>query len=547
MTRFAIQCVLLTLVLMKTTTGTQAPASGSIEGTVVDSVSSAPMARARVTLSRTGGREVASLTTDLDGRFVIANIEPGEYRLSASRDGFTSAKRSSPVAVVAGSKTIIVLGLVPYGVISGRVVDWDGLPMVGIQVQALTLWPNDRGIRALFPSRSAQTNDLGEYRIYWVPPGSYFVRADPGNYGIRPRELLLSQVVASSTPEPQQYVSTYFPNSVDAAGARLFGVRIGETISGTDIRLVEMRKVQVSGVVSVPASGAPADLRLTPRNPASGISDYTTSADRNGLFEFDNVIPGSYILTADTINAARVATFGRIAVDVGNKDVENLAVTLGPGFDLRIRLVIEGRPRRSGDPQLVVNLKAAIPSTPIPTIERNGEEEFTMHQFMPGDYSVAVLSLNSARSSNDSPANGGLYLKSAQFGGSDVLMGGLHIEGPTSGVLEIAMADGAEKLSGSVLDDEKTPVSDVTVVLVPEPRLRGRSDLYKTATTDAAGKFDMSGIAPGQYKAFAWETNNQGAWQYPDFLELYEDRGLSIRIDGERKEPISVQLIPRLH
>ncbi len=55
---------------------------------------------------------------------------------------------------------------------------------------------------------------------------------------------------------------------------------------------------------------------------------------------------------------------------------------------------------------------------------------------------------------------------------------------------------------------------------------------------------NTSKITPGQYKAFSWEGANQGEWQYSDFMDLYEDRGQPIRIDGGRRDPISVQLIP---
>jgi hypothetical protein len=225
--------------------------------------------------------------------------------------------------------------------------------------------------------------------------------------------------------------------------------------------------------------------------------------------------------------------------------VENLSIALTPGFDLRIRMAIEGRLRRSDDPQLVVNLKPAILDTPFPSVERNGDEEFTMRHFMPGDYSVAVLSLNNSLGATGSRA-GRLYLKSAQFSGLDVLTAGLHIDGPTFGILDIVMADGAGTLAGVVLDDRKQPVSFVTVVLVPDPRLRGRNDLFNTAMTDISGKFEISDIVPGQYKAFSWEAVNQGAWLVPDFLDVYEDQGQSIRIDGGKIEPITVQFIPSL-
>jgi hypothetical protein len=116
--------------------------------------------------------------------------------------------------------------------------------------------------------------------------------------------------------------------------------------------------------------------------------------------------------------------FGRTPIDVGNADVENVAISLSEGFDLQIRMTIEGRSRRSDEPQLVVNLRPVFTATPFPTVERNGDDVITMHHLMLGDYSVAVLSLRNQLNQNGSLVNGTLYLKSAQYGGADVLYDG---------------------------------------------------------------------------------------------------------------------------
>ena len=546
MIRFAIPLVGLAAALVLPVAAVQAP--GSIEGVVVATGSSTPVPRAKVALTTTSGRQVATLATTIDGRFSIPDIAPGEYRLGAALDGFVANARGTQITIVSGMKTNVSLGIVQDGAISGRIIDWDGIPVVGVQVQALTFGQDARGRRILSVARSAQTNDLGEYRIFWIPPGQYFVSADTAISGDTPmaKVLNLSQDFGQgrTTLASSQLIPTYFPRAIDAAGARRIDVRAGETYSGADIQLMELRKHFVSGVVSVSSIRGSTIVQLTPRNPESGIKDVSISANQMGFFIFGNVVPGGYFLTAEATNADGAETFARMPIDVGDKDIENLAVGLIPGFDLRIGLTIEGRSRRSDDPELVVNLRPTITDTPFPDVERNGNDELTMHHVMPGDYSVAVLSLINARGPNGTRVNGRLYLKSAQYGGADVLMTGLHIEGPPTGILGIAMADGAGSLSGSVLDDQKKPVTGVTIVLVPEPRLRGRTDLYKTAMTDTTGKFEISGIVPGQYKAFSWEDVAQGVWQYPDFMAMYEDRGQSIRIDGDHQDPISVQLIP---
>jgi protocatechuate 3,4-dioxygenase beta subunit len=546
MIRSSIQFAGLALALMLPSAGMQAQGSGSIDGIVVAAGSSTPVPRAKVLLTTMAGRQVATLTATIDGRFLIPDIAPGEYRIVATHDGFVLNTRGSQTTVVSGRRTDVTLRVIPDGAITGRIVDWDGIPVVGIQVQALLFVQDGQGLRRLNVLKTAQTNDLGEYRIYWLPPGQYYVRADPAtsDYSALLRNAVTSQTGRSSTPASQQLVPTYFPNGMDVSGARRIDLRAGETSTGVDIRLNNVRARRISGVLSILGSRL-TSVRLTPGNSAEGLSDLrTTTPDRSGAFQFDAVVPGAYLLTASALDSDGKAMFGRTPIDVGNADVENVAISLSEGFDLRIRMTIEGRSRRSDEPQLVVNLRPVFTATPFPTVERNGDDVITMHHLMLGDYSVAVLSLRNQLNQNGSLVNGTLYLKSAQYGGADVLTTGLHIEGPPSGLLDITMADGAGSLSGAVLDDQKKPASGVTVVLVPEPRLRGRSDLYKTAMTDAAGKFDISGITPGRYRVFSWEDAEQGSWRYSEFLDSYEDRGQPVRIDGGKSDPITVQLIP---
>src|SRR5215471_17965002 len=122
--------------LMLPLAGLQAP--GSIEGVVVAAGSSIPVPRATVILENGRGREVTKLTATVDGRFAIPDIPAGEYRIMVSQDGFVPNIRGSQVTVISGKKTNLSLEMVPDGAISGRVVDWDGVPVTGIPVQALT-------------------------------------------------------------------------------------------------------------------------------------------------------------------------------------------------------------------------------------------------------------------------------------------------------------------------------------------------------------------------------------------------------------------------
>jgi hypothetical protein len=74
------------------------------------------------------------------------------------------------------------------------------------------------------------------------------------------------------------------------------------------------------------------------------------------------------------------------------------------------------------------------------------------------------------------------------------------------------------------------------VVLVSDEAHRGHSRLYKHATTDQFGHFDLRGIAPGDYKLFSWEEVEDGAWEDPDFLKPFEEKGERVSLqEGDVK------------
>ena len=62
-------------------------------------------------------------------------------------------------------------------------------------------------------------------------------------------------------------------------------------------------------------------------------------------------------------------------------------------------------------------------------------------------------------------------------------------------------------------------------MMVPAPQRRQNLAWYKTATSNAVGRFSISGLAPGEYKLFAWERSPETAYMDSAFLAKYEERG----------------------
>jgi len=137
-----------------------------------------------------------------------------------------------------------------------------------------------------------------------------------------------------------------------------------------------------------------------------------------------------------------------------------------------------------------------------------------------------------------------MYVKAIRLGNMDVLSQGLHINGPLEGQLKVIIGK-AGQVSGRVIDARQQPVVNVTVAAVPEATLRSRPDLYKKTRTDGAGRFRLFGVAPGEYKLFAWEQIEDGIWLDTDFLRPFENRGKTVRVDEGRTENVDVPVIAR--
>jgi len=81
-----------------------------------------------------------------------------------------------------------------------------------------------------------------------------------------------------------------------------------------------------------------------------------------------------------------------------------------------------------------------------------------------------------------------------------------------------------------VTDQDNLPVTGVWVVMVPDEAHRDQSRFYQKAATDQYGHYLLRGIAPGDYKIFCWDEVEDGAWEDPEFLKTYEDRGQKISV-----------------
>ena len=94
-----------------------------------------------------------------------------------------------------------------------------------------------------------------------------------------------------------------------------------------------------------------------------------------------------------------------------------------------------------------------------------------------------------------------------------------------------------------MLRDARLPCAVVTLFAnIPEDRIY-RTDMYKVTSTDMAGRFQLQGLRPGDYKVFAWENIERGTWIDSTFLRQHEDSGVAVHIDEGQLQSASIPVV----
>jgi 5-hydroxyisourate hydrolase-like protein (transthyretin family) len=548
----------------------------SIEGYIVKSGTGEPLGKARVVLRPIQGREpVFGAVTDTGGRFFLANIQAGSYRLHIERDGYVdqqygqvSSNRPGTVLVLVSGQEVqdVLVSLVPTGTISGRVYDEDGEPIVGASVRAFRYQYGADG-RILAPVRQTQTNDLGEYRLYWLTPGEYYISAT-FEARFRAASALRESVLAGALPvldlrggapvalgaaDPMDaiYVDTYYPGTHDPVTASALTVTPASELSAIDFTVLPTRAVVLRGSVVGPFSeqeGLVPTVTIVQRNSTVAASRIAFrgggrggrgggGVNSDGTFELAGVAPGSYTLVALIRSrqgrgggggGAQMAGF--LNIEVGADDVEGLFISVLSSVPVTGRVLVDQSASQINLSRMRVRLQAV---GNLPVGSPNGRVEAD------GTFAIDSVSQTMHRVSLTGLPDGA-YVAAAYIGGRDILGDGIQVTGDL-GPIEFWVSGSGGTLDGTIRIRSDQTYTGAQVVLIPDDP--ERNDLYKVASADQYGRFTTTGIAPGSYRAFAWEDAPAGAFQDPGFVNLYEDFGERIEIEQASQSQIQPQLI----
>ncbi|CAM3515804.1 carboxypeptidase regulatory-like domain-containing protein [Paenibacillus lupini] len=238
------------------------PNVGSLTGVITDT-SGNPIVGTIISLNVNvagGGLLLTRFVTQTDGSYLIENLLPLQYLVTASANPYQSTFQS--VAVLPDTRSVLNFVLSPNpGTISGTIVDTNGVPVAGAGVVIKMQSANGVSIATIF----SDTN--GQFQVSSLAPSSYTVLASATNFQIASATIN----IASDVTTPITLVLLPDPGSITG---QIVDVNTGAVILGVAVTVTDSNNFLIASLI----------------------------ADTKSGFQFDGLSPGSYTVAVHALN-----------------------------------------------------------------------------------------------------------------------------------------------------------------------------------------------------------------------------------------------------
>jgi hypothetical protein len=550
--------------------------TSAVRGRIVAGDTGTPVRRAQVRIS---GPDIGNKTalTDNQGRYEFRDLPAGRFNLNVSKSGYVTMQYGQNRPFEPGKPIDLVdaqvmekldVALPRGGVLAGRVVDETGEAVADADVTAMRM-QFQNGKRRLVPAgRNAQTNDLGQFRIYGLPPGEYYVSAS-----FRSMFPLMDMVNAATGGGPtgsnqtSGYASTYFPSTPNPGEAQRVSLAVGQELPSVDIQLQPARLAKITGMAlgsdGKPMSGAMVMLMPSMKDAMMFMPGGTSRTDKDGNFTLNSVTPGDYSLQVQSMGGGAFATaggnvmmfnvrtsddgpkadgpaqreFGSAALSVSGEDITGLVITGTRGAKASGTLKFSGPP-----PDGAKNVRISAPATdadnnPMPTLGNANVRD---------DGTFEIDSLVGGHVFRPANLPKGWMLKSVNFNGEDVTDRGVEFKpGEDITGIEIELTSAVQTVTGTVASDTSQPVKDYTVVIFAEDQQKwalAQNRWMSSARPDQDGRYRVTSLPPGHYYAIAVDYVAQGDWQDPEWLARAAKKATTFTLDDGASKTLDLKL-----
>lgn len=420
-----------------------------------------------------GGAEGPSAKiTDEAGRFDQSELAAGTYMIMVRpQSGFVAPTRPERVTLKDGQTVNLTIKLERTGAITGRILDESGDPLPRTRVMAA---------RAASPGGpagmggSATTDDLGQFRLFDLPPGEYYVSATS------------TQPFANEPVGSPGHATTYYPGAAARDQAQRVVVKSGQDTPNVDFSLLRVAMGRITGtlrdangqlVTFDPRSGRGGGPMANVMLGAASIdaANYTSSRGASikpdGTFVIGGIAPGNYYLSASITRgqgpeADREGVFVPVTV---NGDEQHVDLRTNLGATISGRVVVEGTP-----PPMPANITIAgglgrqrvsirpVPGTP--SAFRGGPDAGQVND--DGEFELSGVR---GRVYLSIMATGSAVLKSITYGADDISAKPVELKGTERlRNVVITLTHDSGRIQGTVTIDGTTPAKGALVVAFPD-------------------------------------------------------------------------------
>jgi hypothetical protein len=498
-----------------------------IRGRILRADTTAPIARAMVTISSPALIETRTATTDERGGYQFADLPAGLYTVRAMRNGFvtmsygqrSATNRTTSQIDLADAQTMTAdVSLPAAAVIEGRLFDEYGDPVAAATVQSMRRRVQN-GARVLVGDGvTSMTDDFGRFRIYGLAAGVHYLGVAPAT-------------PAGGTPRPVPTIEgataalrTYYPGTSSDAQAQPITLAAGQEAAGISFQLASAKLATVRGTVRSGSGRQGLSGWMGLASPAGVNRSNPLRTD--GSFSFRDLPPGDY--TVSYLDPSEAAS---VPVTLNASDVD-LAVVTHRVATIKGRLVFEPvLPQGLAPSALSLRLlpaNQAVLRSPI--LQATIKDDATFE--LPGGVGDA-----SFVASVTSPV-GPWRVKAVTIKGMDVTDTLLNLENDTDD-LEVRLTQRVNVLSGRLTASDGAPVINALVVIFsedPQKLIVPRSRYIAASPVNSTGQYTVRNLPPGRYLAIASDFLEPGDEQDPEILETLRRKATPLTLgEGETR------------
>jgi protocatechuate 3,4-dioxygenase beta subunit len=485
----------------------QKEAPSSVSGRVTDGERGVPGLTVTMLSTDPGQRfrTVARARTDGEGRFLLTNIAPGRYHIAPTAPAYVvqgmpdTYPPGRPLTLLAGEEVRDFDFRVERGaVITGRVTDGDGNPVISEPVQVTPAEPGGQQPMSRFiDQRDQMTDDRGVYRIYGLPPGRYRVSVGQAGEGGGGFTLGRRRI----------FQRTYYPGVTEQAQARLVEVKAGDESENVDITLGRPVKTYkaagrfISAETGEPVANVPygyTALDASGRRAGSFGGGQATNA--RGEFLTEGLAPGRYVVF-NMMGAETTEFYAEPALfEIVDADVSGVTVRVRRGASVSGVVHVEGVSDRAllarllSQVRIFGNVESRDRTVP-PFASRppgvNPDGTFRLGGLRPGKLHLGV----------SAEAAKGLSFARVELAGANVTRGFDIADGAQVTGVRIVLNYGTAVITGQVSYVNGTPPAGARAIA--QARRAGTpadNSIGRAVEVDARGLFRIEGLAAGEYE-----------------------------------------------